>query len=309
MKPLLAASFLLLAALTARAEVWQFGLIGDVPYSDRERAALPKMLASMQQRPLAFIAHIGDIKHGGERCDDAVFRDRFDLFNATKVPFVFIPGDNEWSDCDRLSNGAYYPQERLEKLRTLFWSQPRSLGQQPMALTQQPGKYPEHARFRLGPVLFITLNLPGGNNNWGPNETPGSELRERMPAVLAWLDEGFQLARQEKLAGVVVMFQANPGFKHFAQKLSHRGYRSFLERLREHTDTFGGKVVAVHGDSHLSRIDQPLRNVDGKRMRSFTRVETFGYPLMGWTLGVINTNDPELFRFETYPWPAAGQPH
>ena len=31
--------------------------------------------------------------------------------------------------------------------------------------------------------------------------------------------------------------------------------------------------------------------------------ETFGYPLMGWTRGIIDTDSPTLFRFETHPWP------
>lgn len=298
--------FALLAALTvglAQAEIWRFALIGDTPYSDHERAELPKMLDAIADSHAEFVAHIGDIKHGRDRCDDALFADRYQLFNRSRIPFVFVPGDNEWTDCDRVNNGAYDPLERLNALRALFWSSPQSLGQKTLTQARQAGSYPEHARFRLGPVLFVTLNLPGGNNNWGLTETPREEWRQRMPVVQAWLKDSFALAKREKLAGVVLLFQANPGFRHFSQGLGHRSYRDFLTLLRDETLAFPGQVVAVHGDTHTSRIDQPLRDTQGKTLANFTRVETHGYPLMGWTKGFIDTEQPRLFRFEAYSWP------
>ena len=295
---------LLAAALQgATAETWRFALIGDTPYSDNERAELPKMLSAIADRHVAFIAHVGDFKSGSSRCDDALFEDRYKLFQNSRIPFILVPGDNEWTDCDRLSNGAYDPLERLARLRRLFWEDAFSLGKTQLPLERQAGNYPEHARFRLGPVLFVTLNLPGGNNNWGLTGEPRPEFVARNPVVLAWLRDSFEMARREKLAGIVLLFQANPGFTHFAQGLAHRGYREFLTILQEETERFPGQVVAVHGDTHISRIDQPLRDHHGRTNFRFTRVETHGYPLMGWTLGVIDTERPTLFRFETYPWP------
>ncbi|MCX8146559.1 MAG: hypothetical protein N3C59_09540 [Azovibrio sp.] len=303
----------LLTLGSAQAEVWHFALIGDVPYSQRERAELPAMLSAMSRgrEPLAFIAHVGDIKHGQERCDDALFFDRLACFQASPVPFIFVPGDNEWTDCDRASNGGYAPRERLARLRQIFWPDDMSLGQQRLALERQAGPWREHSRFRIGPVLFVTLNLPGGNNNWGMTDTPSAEYLERNPAVIAWLVDAFALARQEKLRGVVLLFQANPGFKYFAQGLGISGYRHFLETLRAESERFGaqgGQVVAVHGDTHRFRVDRPLRDRQGRIMPYFTRVETFGYPLMGWVLGRIDTRRPELFAFEPHPWPAQTQP-
>ena len=297
------AAFLWLWCTVASAEVWRFALIGDTPYSAYERAELPRMLAHIVTRGSALIVHVGDIKHGKDRCDDAVFDDRQRLFDNAALPFVFVPGDNEWSDCNRLNNGGYDPQERLTALRQRFWATDSSLGRQRLPLTRQAGGWPEHSRFRLGPVLFVTLNLPGGNNNWGPTDTPSAEFRQRQPQVTRWLREGFALARREGLPGIALLFQANPGFRHFNQGLGHHGYREFLEVLREETSTFAGQVLVVHGDTHTSRIDHPLRDAQGKPLANLTRVETFGYPVMGWTLGLIDNNDPQLFRFETHAWP------
>ena len=306
MKRWLAGVCLSLAAL-AHGETWQFAVIGDVPYSARERHELPRMLEAIADTNVALIAHIGDIKHGQARCDDEVFLDRQQLFNASRVPFVFVPGDNEWTDCARISNGAYDPLERLATLRSLFWQRPDSLGRKTIPLERQPGAYPEHSRFRLGPLLFVTLNLPGPDNNFGWQDDASADFRDRNPAVLRWLKESFALARREKMVGVVLLFQANPGFRHFAQGLPHRGFREFLETVRRETLAFPGQVVAVHGDTHASRIDQPLRDGTGIRIANFTRVETFGYPLMGWTRGIIDPDSPALFRFETHPWPPTAQ--
>lgn len=307
---LAAACALAAAALTgppAAAETWRFALIGDTPYSARERAEMPKMLAAIADSGAAAVIHVGDIKSGQQRCDDALFADRQALFATSRIPFVLLPGDNEWSDCHRLTAGEYDPLERLAALRQRFWADDYSLGQQKLRLERQPGGYPEHARFRLGPVLFVTFNLPGGDNRFDPNQPAGGrEFANRNAAALAWLHEGFALARQERLAGIVLLFQANPGFKHFAQGLPHAGFADFLEALRDETQKFPGQVVAVHGDTHWNRIDHPLRDRQGNPMARFTRVETFGFPTMGWTLGVIDSKAPGLFRFNNRPWPAPG---
>lgn len=301
----LLSTLITLVAGTAHAERWQFGLIGDVPYNERERAALPAMLDAMADHGIQFILHVGDIKHSRQPCSDALFADRLALFNASRAPFVLVPGDNEWTDCDQLTAGGHDPEERLAALRRLFWQRDTALGQVVMPLTRQAGAYPEQARFRIGPVLFATFNLPGSNNNFGMTETPTAEFQRRHPAVLAWLRENFALARREKLAGIVLAFQANPGFQHFNQGYGHRGYRAFLEALREEVLTFPGQTVVVHGDTHWSRIDHPLRDAQGRVIDRFTRVETYGYPIMGWTLGSIDTDHPTLFRFSQQPWPPA----
>lgn len=293
-----------LGSLPADAETWRFALIGDTPYSPHERAELPKMLSAIADHEVTAIVHVGDIKSGQSPCDDALFADRKALFDASRAPLVLVPGDNEWTDCERLPAGHYDPLERLAALRALFWHDDFSLGQRKLRLQRQPGNYPEHARFRIGPVLFTTLNLPGGDNDYHPQwPAGGDEFTARNPAVLAWLRDSFALAKKEKLTGIVLLFQANPGFRHFAQGLTHAGFRAFLETLRDETLKFPGQVVAVHGDTHWNRIDRPLRDRSRRPVARFTRVETFGYPTMGWTLGVIDSEAPGLFRFENHPWP------
>jgi len=257
-----------------------------------------------------FIVHAGDFKSSSKPCSDALFRDRRTLFDASQVPLIYVPGDNEWTDCRRLAAGGFDPLERLQKLRELFFATPRSLGRQTLAVEQQPGAYPEQLRWRLGPVLFVSLNVPGSNNNFGHRKTPGPEYLARNPAVIEWLEQGFATARREKAAGLVIVMQANPGFKHAVAGLPHSGYRQLLETLRRETLAFPGQVLLIHGDTHWQRIDKPLRETkastnnskeaDKQPIANFTRLETFGYPLLGWVKVIVDSENPQLFRFEVH---------
>ena len=293
----------LLIAGTVRSETWDFVLIGDTPYDDYERRELPLMLNELTAENPAFIIHAGDIKKGTSRCSDELFLDRRALFDAAKLPFIYVPGDNEWTDCRHLSAGHFDPDERMRRLREIFFAEPFSLGKNRLPVEQQPGAYPEHLRWQRGRVLFITLNVPGPNNNYGMGLTPRAEFLARNPVLIDWLKQGFATARRDKLAGIVITMQANPHLKHFTAGLTHSGYRELLETLREETINFPGQVLLVHGDTHAQHIDQPLRHPQTKRpIANFTRVETFGYPFMGWVKVIVDSEQSPLFRFEVHPY-------
>ncbi len=76
---------------------FSFAVLGDTPYWEAERALLPRMLDAIARDSPAFVVHVGDFKSGASVCDDAVFQDRFELFDASPVPLVYTPGDNDWS--------------------------------------------------------------------------------------------------------------------------------------------------------------------------------------------------------------------
>jgi hypothetical protein len=298
---LLRISFGLLLAVGAHAESWRFAVIGDTPYSSYEERQLPAMLDDIAAENPQFVVHAGDFKASSEPCSDALFRDRRTLFDTSKVPLIYVPGDNEWTDCHRLTAGKFDPLERLQKLRELFFATPRSLGQQALAVEQQAGAYPEQLRWRLGPVLFVSLNVPGSNNNFGHRKTPSPEYLARIPAVIDWLEQSFATARREHAAGLVIVMQANPGFKHAAAGLTHVGYRQLLDTLRRETLAFPGQVLLIHGDTHWQRIDKPLGDpINGRPIANLTRLETFGYPLLGWVKVIVDSEDPQLFRFEVH---------
>ena len=292
----------LLLAGSVHAETWRFAVIGDTPYSAYERSELPRMLDDIADEHPGLIVHAGDFKNSRTICSDELFRDRRALFAASRVPLLYVVGDNEWTDCRQLPAGHFDPLERLQKLRELFFAEPQSLGRQTLPVEQQANT-PEHLRWRLGPVLFLSLNVPGPNNHFGMGSTPSDEYLARNPVLIDWLQQGFAVARREQAAGIVIVMQANPGFKHHAAGLTHAGYRDLLETLRMETLAFPGQVLLVHGDTHWQRIDQPLRHPKTKLpISNFTRLETFGYPVMGWVKVIIDDQLPQLFRFEVRPY-------
>lgn len=302
---------LALCALPVAAQTVSFGLMGDMPYSDWERKNLPVLIEQMDQENLAFVTHNGDIKSGGSVCSDAVYEDILSVFQASKTPLIYVPGDNEWTDCHRRSNGRYDPQERLEKLRSLFFQGDQALGQRPLRLTRQSddpafARYRENVRWDAGGAVFVGLNLPGSDNNFDgttPHSGPVREFVQRSAANHAWLAQAFATARAQNRVGVMVVIQADPQFDEANAGRPTPGYRDFLEQLRQETQAFAGQVVLVHGDTHWQQINQPMLDPKTRRVvKNFTRVETFGYPFFGWIKATVDATDPQVFRFEPRPW-------
>lgn len=296
---LTASAVALLPAAAQAAEPFRFGVLGDIPYNRFERQHLPRLLAEMDAEGLRVVVHDGDFKSSGERCDDALYADRLALFDASHTPFVFVPGDNDWTDCHRKGSGGYDPAERLARLRALFFARPgQTLGRYPLAVDSQAsdatfGAYREHLRWQIGPVLFATLNVPGGGNNIGRPAQPNPEFTERSAALRAWIGAAFSRARAQKLEGVVLILQANPDLEAFSVGGASRGYRELLAESK----AFAGEVLLVHGDSHVHRFDQPLRDpASGKLQANFTRLETWGSPFMGWVTVEVTPGAKPLFR-------------
>lgn len=295
------------ASAQTKAQPITVGLFGDTSYSQRERDLLPGLMAEMDSEDLAFVIHDGDIKSGGSPCTDEAFLDILGVFMASRHPLIYVPGDNEWTDCHRSSNGSYDPQERLDKLRTLFFATEKTLGQRQFALVRQSqdpafAAYREHVRWEAAGVVFVGLNLPGSYNNYDGTKRgsgPSKEFLQRSPVVHLWLAQAFARARAIHAAGIMVVIQANPGFEAAAAGKAHPGYRDFLNQLREETLAFSGQVVLVHGDSHRYQINQPLLNATAQDVvANFTRVETIGSPWMGWVKATVDPKDPKVFRFE-----------
>ena len=123
-----------------RNEAYVIGLWGDLPYSPvQATVGVPNLIADMNAQNLKFSVHDGDLKSGGSVCSDNVYTQSLGYFNALKAPAMFTPGDNDWTDCDRPSAGAYSSRERLDFERALFFSTPYSMGQKRMKQDVQPG--------------------------------------------------------------------------------------------------------------------------------------------------------------------------
>jgi hypothetical protein len=270
---------------------FEVGLIGDIPNNAEEQRKTGVLFEQMDHEQLAFVIHVGDIKSGDSPCTDEVFFSEKDRFDNSANPLIYVPGDNDWTDCSRT---GYDPVERLERLREIFFVGDESLGEKTILLNRQSTDYPENVRWNYGGVTFVGLNVPGTNNN---REQAPDEYAARNEANLEWMREGFSRAEDDGSSAVMIVMQANPGFDRSPERRT--GYNDLLGALEEETIAFGKPVVLVHGDTHTYRVDKPMiSSASGEVVENFTRVETFGSPDVNWVRAAVDTSTPEVFAFE-----------
>jgi len=247
-----------------------FAVIGDIPYGADEIASFPKVIAQINADPaVSLVAHLGDIKNGSSTCDDAYFsmiRSRFDAFED---PLVYTIGDNEWTDCHRLNNGAYNPLERLEAVRRTFFDRPGvTLGQDPMRVkVSDPPEYPENVRFTRDRVSFAAVHLVGSNNSlapWtgqtGPTPEQTAEVLGRTAAAIEDIHKTFESARRHRDRAVVLMTQADM-FDPTVTDPKFADYFAFqpvVRAIAQESAEFGRPVYLFNGDSHVYNRDFPL---------------------------------------------------
>jgi hypothetical protein len=227
-------------------------VFGDVPYSAAEIGRVERLIDEMNAAPLAFVLHVGDIGSSSalQACGDAWVLERRKQFARIRHPFILVPGDNEWSDCKE-------PLRRLEVWRRNF------CGMERLPVERQPGEYCEHIRWESGGTLFVALNVAGSNNN-----LRHAEHAPRMAAVMAWLDESAARAEARGLRLALVM-HADPFVT-----TPRDGYAALRGKLAALGAQRGGKVVLIHGDTHVYRDDEPIPGV--------RRIEVWGSPFVSW---------------------------
>ncbi len=310
---------------------YAIGLWGDLPYSSEQgTVGLPNLIADMNANRLAFTVHDGDLKQGSNSlCDDNLYHQSLAWFDQLHAPAMFTPGDNDWTDCDRSSNGSYNARERLDFERQIFFSTPYSRGQRVMRQEVQTdplclgvnGSVPcvENRRWSVGRVIYVTLNVAGSCNNLCDTAPDPDEYAARNAANIQWLRQTFAQATSRGAAAVMLISQANPGWdasdptraplrdpKTLAQTDgAPDGFREYLTALRQEVIAFKRPVAYVHGDSHYFRVDKPLLDDAGRRLENFLRIETFGNNAnngnndVHWVKVNVNARSRDVFSVQT----------
>lgn len=307
------------------------GVFGDMPYGPYGRAHFPAVLSDINSNVLDFSVFVGDTKNGSEPCyadmhassasnptpenalaDPAhhdVYTAALRSFNSLHKPLVYVPGDNEWTDCDRttiLSGKVADSNDRLAYLRRLSFPSSQSLGQQTMRVRRQSAAYPENVGWETSGITYLGLNIPGSDNNFstggkdGPADEAQAEYAARNAANLAWLRDGFAAAKAHGSIGIAIFIQADMWdptgtTTHFAD--TKRAL--FLQ-----TTAFHGKVLLINGDSHHFVVDKPLTDyattnaagLSGANVvENFTRVTGFGEDQNHWLSVLADSKDANVF--------------
>jgi hypothetical protein len=240
---------------------------------------------------------VGDIKAvGNSPCSDALFEKRRAQFDRSRHPLIYTPGDNEWTDCRRKTNGAMDPLERLARLRQVFFADRWSLGAERIETRVQDdrlapcGAYPENRAWTRSRILFVTLNIPGSDNNVGFDKASDDEAACRNAANARWLARAVEEGEGAGTRALVVAIQADPW------DTRKPVFKEFLGELGRAARRLGKPVLFVHGDTHIYRVDAPFSDAAGPIV-NLTRLETYGSPFVGWVKVTVNDR-PEVFTFE-----------
>ncbi len=301
-----------------------FAVIGDVPYGTDAEAHFPSFIHGINADPdVRQVTHLGDIKSGSTTCTDERFqavRTDFDLFAD---PLYYTPGDNEWTDCHRANNGAYQPLERLEKVRSLFFTPTgRTQGRKTAVATQAHRGFPENFRWTRGDVSFATIHVVGSNDDLAPwtgigqtAATPQQvdEEKHRMAAAIANVKAAYADARRHHRRTVVVQQQADMFDETVTdpQIGDYSAFKPLVQALIDESRRFHGVTYLFNGDSHRLNMDSPLAKgspwlafygVKGSS-RNLHRITVDGSDLgeADWLKVTVHEHGPEPLTFEQVP--------
>jgi hypothetical protein len=267
-------------------------VFGDWPYNQNLLDNAHLLIDSVNaDRDVSLVIHVGDIHSGSMACtsagilppiptsnpgwNDGIYF-QFQQFN---VPLVYTPGDNEWTDCHKtkeFKSGA--PLKELAAVRNLFFARPgRTLGFHQRHVSTQAehfdpafpadAAFVENVMWEDADVVFVTLNMPGSNNDTLPwtngFENPAAqalETAERNAADIRWLRKAFAQAEREHAKAMVIALQADmwdpaavaPGGDGLDK------YTPFVQELANLAIHFHRPVLLLNGDSHLFGADRPL---------------------------------------------------
>jgi hypothetical protein len=245
----------------------RFAVIGHGVTDDGE-ARLKEALGDSSEKSLAFVV-LNGIKGETESCGDRLYQKRRDMIERAKRPVIVSLAGSDWTGCRNTLNRTN-AIERLNRLRELLYGEPESFGIEKIALTRLSASprfrsYAENAHWKVGKVLYATINLPAGNNHFLPAAGRNSEYEDRTVANRFWLNRLFAIARSDKAEALVLFSEGavRPTYLGNAE-----GLRGLLRRAPEAKDGFEAtrqqvQARAVKFDGKVLLIDSG--KVEGKR--------------------------------------------
>jgi hypothetical protein len=324
-------------------------VFGDWPYNQNLLKNAPLLVNSINaDRDVSRIIHVGDIHSGSMACTSAGIvppistsdpgwnQSIYYQFQQFKAPLVYTPGDNEWTDCQKTKEfKSGDPLKELASVRALFFARPgKTLGLHEREVWSQEkyfdpafpadAQYVENVMWADGKVVFVTLNMPGSNNDtlpWANGfENPSAQAQEvadRTAADIRWLQAAFKQATDMHAKAVVIALQADmwdpaaaaPG----GDGLS--AYTPFVKQLANLSMEFRRPVLLLNGDSHLFGVDRPLADSSGStgiihntlsvpNLKRITVQGSTNAPAE-WLRLSIDTSTPEVFSWSNVPYCAS----
>ena len=238
-----------------------FLVMADMPYTAQDRASLGEngvLTYKIQQTPHSLLMHLGDIKAGSEPCTNELLTSNKKLLRSlTGKPFIYTPGDNEWTDCDRKTLAPRFDElERLAYVKHLMYTPEYQNQAGKLDNYKTQPTMVENARWQLADVEFMTLHIAGTHN--GRRQVLMSDKKQANQAAqrrdslnLEWLSEADRTAK-----AYVIGFQADIYTHGTEQPACAKtnvdqcdGFSVYREALDEFAKTVAKPVLVIHGDT------------------------------------------------------------
>jgi hypothetical protein len=262
----LAAGILAFAATTTLAEPFTTITVGDTAYGKPEEVypQYEALIGAINAKKPDLVIHVGDTKSGSTPCSDEALSQQLTYLNSFAAPLLYSIGDNEWTDCHREKAGKFDPIERLAFIRKTYFSTPtKSFGQTKVDVTSQAAEgYPENVMLMHKDVAFITIHVPGSNNNFEVRDHKAvAEFFARDAADIKWLNDSFIAAKDAKAVVIGLqadMFEFDWNSAGDETWLRHSGFSNIGNAIIENAAKFGKPTLLVYGDSHIYSNGRPF---------------------------------------------------
>jgi len=299
-------TLILCAGLFAQDKSFSFIAFGDMPYSlPQDYKNFENVIKTINDQNSAFTINVGDIKASGTPCSEESYTKMLNYYQQLNKAMIYVPGDNEWTDCTKKEAGAYDPEERLDVIRKFFFKDNKSLGKDKLTLTSQSQnkdftKYVENNRWDYNGISFATIHIVGSNNNFLSNSKNGNkEFYGREAADLAWLDEVFKKAKENNVKALVLAIHADM-FLGSKDMKDGSGFNQVKKKIKELSFDFKKPILLINGDSHVFLIDKPFYSDDKtkKSLVNFTRLQVQGDFNMHAVKISVDPTSIQVFKFE-----------
>lgn len=228
-----------------------FAVTGDGPYEAEEAVKVARYLQEVEDS-VQFVVHVGDLNRAKDtNCAKRVFEDVSKLLEYnSKKPLFITPGDNDWNDCPNPNLAwQYYTQY-------FYYFDKKT--KHNIQVSYQPGRRENFSFYMKDFVLFIGLNIVGGNVH------DSSEWRNRLTSESQWFKAQVQkYAMSGNLEAIVLFGHASPNSNH----------DRFFDPLADEANRLKIPILYMHGDGHKWEHESSAL---GSRYITRVQVDQFG---------------------------------
>lgn len=278
------------------SEAFSFGVVAKPLHAATADALLHEAIEETDADNLAFVVANG-IKADDEPCSDELYKSRRTLFDNAKNGLIVSVAATDWADCTGAKNRSI-AVERIRRLREMFFTDDFSFGSSKIPLIRQSTipsfrMYAENMHWRIGNVLFATINLPANNNNYLNAAGRNSEFEDRQVANSDWLKRIFITARVGKLNGIVLFCDGNPMIhtEHssgFFSSSKREGYADVRRQITKFGAAYHGRILIVHGEPDTTK------KIASKNIVWQGNIGTVGAETP-WSKITVAPSEPQLF--------------